>query len=142
MNDRINLNRFIEAQQYSYENAERELKNGRKQSHWMWYIFPQLRGLGRSYNSTFYGLSGKDEAIAYLEHPILSERLRNVCKAILGLDTSDARSVFGGIDSSKLRSSMTLFDMVAPDDLFAAVLDKYYDGHRDRRTIELIGNNE
>ncbi len=108
----------------------------------MWYIFPQLRGLGRSYNSTFYGLSGKDEAIAYLEHPILSERLRNVCKAILGLDTSDARSVFGGIDSSKLRSSMTLFDMVAPDDLFAAVLDKYYDGHRDRRTIELIGNNE
>lgn len=104
----------------------------------MWYIFPQLRGLGRSYNSNYYGLSGKDEAIAYLENPILSERLRTVCAAILGLDTSDARSVFGGIDSHKLRSSMTIFDLVSPDDVFASVLDKYFDGRRDRRTISLI----
>ena len=106
----------------------------------MWYIFPQLRGLGRSYYSNFYGLSCKDEAISYLEYPILSERLKNVCDAILGLDTSDARSVFGGIDSHKLCSSMTLFDIVAPYDLFAAVLDKFFDGRRDRRTIELIKN--
>lgn len=104
----------------------------------MWYIFPQLKGLGHSYNSNYYGLSGMDEAIAYLENIILSERLRNVCEAILGLETSDARSVFGGIDSHKLRSSMTLFDMVSPDDVFAAVLVKFFDGCRDRRTIELI----
>lgn len=83
---------------------------------------------------------GKDEAIVYLENPILSERLKNVCEAILGLDTSYARSVFGGIDSHKLRSSMTFFDIVAPDNLFAAVLDKFFEGRRDRRTIELIEN--
>lgn len=126
MEDKFNLSRFIEAQLYSYDNALRELQRGKKTSHWMWYIFPQLRGLGRSYYSNFYGLSGKDEAISYLEHPILSERLKNVCDAILGLDTSDARSVFGGIDSHKLRSSMTLFDIAAPYDLFAAVLDKFF----------------
>ncbi|MCM1139086.1 MAG: DUF1810 domain-containing protein [Muribaculum sp.] len=138
MEDKFNLTRFIEAQSYSYDNALCELKNGRKTSHWMWYIFPQLRGLGRSYNSNYYGLSGKDEALAYLENPILSERLRTVCTAILGLDTSDARSVFGGIDSHKLRSSMTIFDLVSPDDVFASVLDKYFDGRRDRRTMCLI----
>ncbi len=104
----------------------------------MWYIFPQLKGLGHSYNSNYYGLSGKDEAIAYLENTILSERLRNVCEAILGLETSDARSVFGGIDSNKLRSSMTLFDLVSPGDIFAAVLDKFYGGRRDRRTMSII----
>lgn len=138
MEDKFNLSRFIEAQSYSYDNALHELQNGRKTSHWMWYIFPQLKGLGHSYNSNYYGLSGKDEAKAYLGNPILSERLRNVCGAILGLDTSDARSVLGGIDSHKLRSSMTLFDMVAPDDVFAAVLNKFYGGSRDRRTTDLI----
>ncbi len=140
MEDKFNLARFIEAQSYSYDNALRELRNGRKTSHWMWYIFPQLKGLGHSYNSNYYGLSGKDEAISYLENPILSERLRNVCSVIVGLDTSDARSVFGGIDSHKLRSSMTIFDLVSPNDVFASVLDKYFDGCRDRRTIELIKN--
>lgn len=138
MEDRFNLTRFIEAQSYSYDNALRELQNGRKTSHWMWYIFPQLKGLGHSYNSNYYGLSGKDEALAYLENPILSERLKNICDAILKLDTSDARSIFGGIDSHKLRSSMTLFDMVSTGDVFADVLDKFFDGCRDRRTIELI----
>lgn len=106
----------------------------------MWYIFPQLKGLGHSYNSKYYGLSGKDETIAYLGNTILSERLRNVCNAILGLETSDASSVFGGIDSHKLRSSMTIFDLVSPNDVFAFVLDKYFDGRRDRRSIELIKN--
>lgn len=108
----------------------------------MWYIFPQLKGLGHSYNSNYYGLSGKDETIAYLGNTILSERLRNVCNAILGLETSDARSIFGGIDSHKLRSSMTLFDLVSPNDVFASVLGKYFDGHKDRRTIELIKNTD
>jgi len=140
MEDKFNLKRFIKAQSYSYDNALCELQNGRKTSHWMWYIFPQPRGLGRSYNSNFYGLSGKDEAISYLENSILSARLREVCEAILGLDTSDAHSVFGGIDSHKLRSSMTLFDIVAPHNLFAAVLDKFFGGRRDKRTIELIEN--
>lgn len=142
MEDKFNLNRFIEAQSYCYDSALRELQNGRKTSHWMWYIFPQLRGLGHSYNSNFYGISGKAEATAYMDSPILSERLRNACNAILGLDTTDARSIFGGIDSHKLRSSMTLFDIVAPGNVFAAVLDKFFAGRRDRRTIELIENND
>lgn len=138
MEDNFNLNRFVEAQSYSYDNALRELKNGRKTSHWMWYIFPQLNGLGHSYNSNFYGLAGKEEASAYLANPILSARLKEVCEAILGLETNDARSVFGGIDSHKLRSSMTLFDIVSPVDVFEKVLQKYYNGQRDSRTIDLL----
>lgn len=106
----------------------------------MWYIFPQLKGLGHSYNSNYYGLSGEDEALAYLENPILSKRLRTVCDVILELDTSDARSVFGEIDTQKLHSSMTIFDLVSPDDVFELVLDKYFDGRRDRRSIQITDN--
>lgn len=135
MDDKHNLNRFIQAQTFSYKSALQELRNGKKTSHWIWYIFPQLKRLGRSYNSTYYGLSGTDEAQAYLNHPVLNARLREVCEVILGLETSDAQSVFGGIDSQKLRSSMTLFDAVSPNDIFAAVLDKYYGGKKDHRTI-------
>lgn len=138
MDYKYNLIRFLEAQEGIFPIALKELQEGRKTSHWMWYIFPQLKGLGHSNNSNFYGLSGRDEAIAYLENPILSERLRKVCETILGLETSDARSVFGGIDSHKLRSSMTLFDMVSPNGVFAAVLDKFYGGRRDRRTMSII----
>ena len=106
-----------------------------KRSHWIWYVFPQLKGLGRSYNSEFYGISGLEEAKAYLEHPVLGERLREVCEVILGLPTNDAREIFGGIDSRKLRSSMTLFDLASPDDVFAKVLEKFFDGNRCRTTI-------
>lgn len=149
MDDNFNLNRFIEAQSSSYEGALSsfkasyecalsELKNGRKRSHWMWYIFPQLKGLGRSLTSQFYGLSGIEEASEYLKHPILGQRLREVSTTILNLPTNDAYEVFGSIDRHKLRSSMTLFDLVSPDDVFARVLHKYFSGKRDFRTLKLI----
>lgn len=136
--DFFNLNRFVEAQEKIYATALRELQRGQKRSHWMWYIFPQLKHLGVSYNSKFYGLSGVDEATVYWQHPVLGQRLREVCEAILALSTNDAEEVFGGIDSMKLRSSMTLFDRIAPNDIFARVLDKYFEGERDMRTIGII----
>ena len=133
-----NLDRFIDAQSRVYPTALKELQQGQKRSHWMWYIFPQLKQLGYSYNSKYYGISGRDEATAYLEDPILGPRLREVSEANLALPTDDAREVFGGIDSMKLRSSMTLFDAVAPADIFARVIDKYFRGRRDQRTLTLI----
>lgn len=138
MNENYNLKRFIDAQEGVYPVALRELREGRKRSHWMWYIFPQLRQLGYSYNSKYYGLSGKDEAAAYLAEPVLGQRLREVSEVIFNLPTDDARDVFGGIDSLKLRSSMTLFDLVSPNDVFAHVLDKYFNGQRDNRTLTII----
>ncbi len=136
--DLFNLNRFLEAQEHVFPTALFELKEGRKRSHWMWYIFPQLKFLGHSYKSKFYGISGADEAFAYLENPILGQRLREVSMTILNLSTNNASDVFGNIDSSKLRSSMTLFDMVSPNDIFARVLDKYFNGQRDCRTINIM----
>lgn len=138
MNENYNLKRFIEAQEGVYPVALRELREGRKRSHWMWYIFPQLKQLGHSYNAKYYGLSGVDEAAAYLAEPVLGQRLREVSTAILNLPTNDAHEVFGGIDSLKLRSSMTLFDLVSPNDVFARVLDKYFNGQRDNRTLTII----
>ena len=136
--DKYNLIRFIEAQNGVYPIALRELQEGRKRSHWMWYIFPQLKHLGHSYNSKFYGLSGKDEATAYLAEPVLNQRLREVSDVIFNLPTNDACEVFGGIDCMKLRSSMTLFDIVSPNDIFARILDKYFNGQRDNRTLTII----
>lgn len=136
--DKYNLIRFIEAQNGVYPIALRELQEGCKRSHWMWYIFPQLKHLGHSYNSKFYGLSGKDEATAYLAEPVLNQRLREVSDVIFNLPTNDACEVFGGIDGMKLRSSMTLFDIVSPNDIFARVLDKYFNGQRDNRTLTII----
>ena len=139
MEDKYNLGRFVDAQEGVYPIALRELREGCKRSHWIWYIFPQLKDLGRSYNSKFYGLLGIKEAREYLEHPLLNHRLREVCEVILDLPISDAREVFGGIDSRKLRSSMTLFDMVAPNDVFARVLEKYFNGNRDHNTVRIFG---
>ena len=133
--DKYNLTRFLTAQEKMYNVALKELKEGYKQSHWMWYIFPQLKHLGCSYLSTFYGISGREEAIAFLQNPILSQRLREVSEAILQLTICDATSIFGRIDSRKLMSSMTLFDAVSPDDIFALVIEKFYQGKRDRRTV-------
>ena len=104
----------------------------------MWYVFPQLKHLGHSYNAKFYGLSGIEEAKVYLEHPISGQRLIEVSNTILNLATCDAVEVFGGIDSLKLKSSMTLFDLVSPNEIFAKVLDKYFNGQRDNRTINII----
>lgn len=133
-----NLDRFIDAQECIYPIALQELHEGRKHSHWMWYIFPQLKHLGHSYNSRFYGLSGKDEAAAYLADHVLGQRLREVSDVIFNLPTNDAYEVLGSIDGMKLRSSMTLFDIVSPNDIFARVLDKYFNGQRDNRTLTII----
>lgn len=136
--DDYNISRFKDAQERIYPIALRELQEGHKRSHWMWYIFPQLRHLGHSYNSKFYGLSGKDEAAAYLADPVLGQRLREVSDVVFNLPTNDACEVFGGIDGMKLRSSMTLFDIVSPNDIFAHILDKYFNGQRDNRTLTII----
>ena len=137
-NNNSDLNRFVEAQDGVYPVALQELQQGRKRSHWMWYIFPQLKQLGHSYNAKYFGISGIAEATAYLQHPILGQRLREVSETILSLSCSNATDIFGRIDAMKLRSSMTLFDVVSPKDIFARVLDKYFGGQRDSKSIKLI----
>jgi uncharacterized protein (DUF1810 family) len=132
------LERFVQAQNHMYTQALQEVKNGYKCSHWIWYIFPQLAILGHSYNSKYYGISGFDEAKAYLAHPILGARLREVTSALLAHSGKDARAIFGGLDAKKVRSCMTLFDAVAPGDIFENVLDQFYDGRRGRRTLAHI----
>jgi len=132
------LQRFIDAQNETYVRALEEIKAGRKRSHWMWFIYPQMKGLGRSSTSMFYGINGLDEAREYLAHPILGERLREISQMLLQLDTNDAHAVFGSPDDMKLRSCMTLFDNISPNDIFADVLDKYFDGHRDYKTNKLL----
>lgn len=133
-----NISRFKDVQERIYPIALQELQEGQKRSHWMWYVFPQLKGLGHSYNSKFYGISGPEEASEYLEDPILGQRLREISNVILNLATDDAVAVFRGIDSRKLKSSMTLFDLVSPNDIFARVLDKYFNGQRDNLTVNII----
>lgn len=129
-----NLQRFLDAQQSNYEQALAEVKNGRKYSHWIWYIFPQLKGLGMSYNSQYYGLSGKEEAKTYLSHPILGKRLCEITSAFLHLKDTTAQNVFGSLDAMKVLSCMTLFNEVALDDLFQQVIDRYYEGKSDETT--------
>lgn len=136
--DNYNLNRFVETQEGIYSIALKELQEGRKRSHWMWYIFPQLKQLGHSYNAKFYGISGIEEVTAYLEHPILGQRIREVSETILNLPGNGSEAIFGGIDAMKLRSSMTLFDLASPNDVFACVLDKYFNGQRDNKTLNII----
>lgn len=140
MEDKHNLSRFLKAQENAYPIALKELQEGRKRSHWMWYIFPQLKHLGRSYNSKFYGISGIEEAAAYLQHPILGPRLREVSETILNLSGNDAKEIFGSVDALKLKSSMTLFDIVQPNDIFAQALDKFFYGQRDNSTIRILQN--
>lgn len=136
--DPYNLHRFVQAQEGVYPTALAELRRGCKRSHWMWYIFPQLKHLGHSYNAKYYGLGDLTEARAYLGHPVLGPRLREAAEALLSLSTSDAREVMGPVDAIKLRSSMTLFDLVVPADVFARVLAKYYHGLPDTRTIDIL----
>ena len=137
-NNNYDLNRFVEAQHGVYPIALKELHEGRKRSHWMWYVFPQLKHLGHSYNAKYYGISGIEEATGFLHHPILGQRLRETASAILNLSGNDAEAIFGGVDAMKLRSSMTLFDVVSPNAIFAQVLDKYFNGQSDNRTISII----
>lgn len=109
MNDNYNLQRFKKAQERDYEIALREIKNGRKQSHWMWYVFPQLKGLGQSYNSNFYGIKDLSEASAYLADPLLGKRLVEISKALLNLYSNDALEIMGSPDHFKLKSCMSFF---------------------------------
>lgn len=133
------LQRFLDAQQEDYGQALAEVKNGKKRSHWIWYIFPQLKGLGMSYNSQYYGISGREEAKAYLEHPVLGARLREITKALLDQHDVSVQKIFGSLDAMKVLSSMTLFREVATDDdLFSQVIDKYYQGIPDWRTVEKL----
>lgn len=134
------LDRFIEAQEKTYQLALAEIKNGRKCSHWMWYIFPQLRGLGVSHNSYVYGISGIDEAKEYLSHPVLSARLIEISELLLTHSEKSARYIFGEIDEMKLRSSMTLFAYVSEEgSVFHRVLETFFDGKRDGETLMLLG---
>ena len=137
-----NLERFINAQQDSYATALAEITNGQKESHWMWYIFPQLKGLGHSYYAQFYGIESCDEAEAYLAHPVLGARLREISNAILLHKEVKAAVIFGHTDAMKLKSSMTLFDFVCPNDVFAEVLQVFYDGKKCRKTLRVVDTRQ
>lgn len=139
MSTDYNLERFVEAQQSDYAIALSEIKAGRKQSHWMWYIFPQVLGLGYTSTSITYGITNLDEAAAYLNHEILGKRLIEISNVLLALETDDAHKVFGTPDNMKLRSSMTLFSLVpGADNVFREVLDKFFNGRKDERTLQLL----
>jgi uncharacterized protein (DUF1810 family) len=138
--DPFDLNRFVTAQQRDYEHALAEIKSGRKRTHWMWYIFPQIDGLGSSSTAKHYSIKSLDEANAYLDHPVLGPRLRECAMAVVGLDDLSATEIFGTPDDLKLRSSATLFAHVSPpDSVFAHVLKKYYGNEPDDRTLHLLG---
>jgi uncharacterized protein (DUF1810 family) len=132
------MQRFIQAQETSYPTALAEVRAGYKSSHWMWYIFPQLKGLGFSSTAQYYGINGREEAMAYLKHPVLGARLREITTAFLQLSGVSAKEVLGHTDAMKMLSCMTLFNMVSPNDIFLQVIDKYYNGRVDRRTLSLL----
>jgi uncharacterized protein (DUF1810 family) len=135
----VSLERFVEAQRDSYADALAEIKAGRKRSHWMWFVFPQIAGLGSSPTARRYAVSGPDEAKAYLAHPVLGPRLTEISRALLAVEGRSAEQIFGYPDDLKLRSSMTLFARAADDPaVFEAVLERYYDGP-DQRTLDLLG---
>jgi len=148
MNDEMNaaggddphqLSRFVEAQDKVYERVLAELKSGRKRSHWMWFMFPQIEGLGSSSTTRYYSIKSLEEAREYLDHPVLGKRLRECAETILALEGLSASSIFGYPDDLKLKSSMTLFAAVAEgQSVFGRVLEKYYRGNRDERTLAIL----
>lgn len=133
------LDRFLSAQERSYDAALSEIRSGRKRSHWMWYVFPQIAGLGFSSTAQYYAISDIQEAKDYISHPVLGTRLIEISNALLKLESSDATAVMGYPDDLKLRSSMTLFAQVSGDPVFRAVLDKFYGGSTDSRTLRILG---
>ena len=137
--DPHDLQRFIGAQNQVYGRVLAELAAGEKASHWMWFVFPQLRGLGRSTTAQHFGIASKAEAEAYWRHPLLGARLKECSELVLAVEHRSARQIFGSPDDLKFRSSMTLFEQVAPDaTVFGRALDKYCDGSRDPGTLELL----
>lgn len=136
-----NITRFLEAQDksyYDYPSALEEMKNGRKIGHWIWYVFPYMKGLGHSAKSELYGIAGRDEAETYLQNDVLNGRLHDICKALLLHKGKLVNKIFGSIDAEKVKASMTLFDAVSPNDIYAQVLDAFFYGERDQRTLELL----
>jgi uncharacterized protein (DUF1810 family) len=135
------LSRFISAQQEGYPIALAEIRAGKKRSHWIWYIFPQIEGLGFSTTSKFYAIKEMDEAQAYAQHPVLGHRLHEISRELLKISSGNANSVFGSPDDLKLRSSMTLFAALpGADPVFQAVLDKFFHGQKDPRTVEILAH--
>ncbi len=140
MSEKFDLSRFTTEHKRSFDRALAEIKRGKKQTHWMWYIFPQMRGLGTSYMANFYGIQSLDEARAYIGDEYLGANLREISSALLELECNDPRAVMGFPDDMKLRSSMTLFLRATDDnEVFRAVLDKFFGGDEDPKTLEMLG---
>ncbi|HEU4620054.1 MAG TPA: DUF1810 domain-containing protein [Gammaproteobacteria bacterium] len=143
MSDPYTLDRFVRAQERSYEQALAEIRSGRKRSHWMWYVFPQYAGLGFSSTSKLYAIKSVPEAEAYLRHSVLGPRLTECAEALLGIEGRSAFEIFGSPDDMKLRSSATLFAAVSPPgSVFERLLDKYFGGERDEKTLRLMREGE
>lgn len=135
----MSLQRFVDAQKNDFDIALSEIKGGRKQSHWMWYIFPQIHGLGFSETSKFYSIKDSEEAKQYLQHPLLGKRLIEISGALLTLPTDNAHAVFGSPDDLKLKSSMTLFaSLPKTDSVFQSVLEKFFHGEKDEKTLAIL----
>lgn len=132
------MERFIEAQERHYQLALTEVQAGKKQSHWIWYIFPQMRGLGRSYFAHMYGIRDREEAEEYLNHQVLGKRLREITSALLAHEERTAEEIFGDLDAMKVRSCMTLFDIISPEDIFSEVLRRFYSNTRCEITIAML----
>ena len=134
------LDKFVRAQQRDYAAALSEIRSGRKRSHWMWYIFPQIQGLGMSSTAQFYGIKDLEQAKDFLAHPYLGRNLIEISSALLALDENNPTAVMGYPDDLKLRSCMTLFELADPScDIFPAVLEKFYGGRRDEQTLRILG---
>ena len=134
----MSVERFVNAQKEDYDMAFREISKGKKRNHYMWYIFPQVKGLGRSSTAKYYGIEGLDEAREYMENEYLGNNLIAISNELLKLETNDPVEIFGHTDSKKLRSSMTLFELVSDNEVFHSVLEKYFDGKRDQITLDLV----
>lgn len=140
---KYNLDRFLDAQKYSYQTALSEIKNGYKRSHWMWYIFPQLKGLGYSSTSVYYGVESIEEAQAYLNHPVLCDHLLEICEALLLHKDKSSSEILGPVDAKKLQSCMTLFHLAQPElTICQQILDVFYQGNFDKMTLQLIEQNK
>ena len=140
--DPFDLSRFINAQEGIYDRALAELRDGLKRSHWMWYIFPQVEGLGHSPTTRRYSIKSLEEARHYLAHPVLGQRLKESAEAVLAVQGRSAADIFGHPDDWKLQSSMTLFELVSgPESVFGRILEKYYQGKRDTRTLQIVGKH-
>ncbi|WP_294958478.1 DUF1810 domain-containing protein [uncultured Flavobacterium sp.] len=143
MNPDDGIERYLSAQQHIFQQALEEIEKGKKQSHWMWFVFPQIRGLGFTEYNVYYGLKDLQEAKAYLDHPVLGKRLEEITNAILKLENKTALEILGKPDERKLKSCMTLFSLL-PDapDCFEQVLEKYYGGEKDENTLQILNEQK